>query len=94
MLIENGANVNAVNKDNDTALIFAAKKGNNSNMFAFIAFKNRFYNKIIETNVFKFNGHTDHEHIARLLIDNGADINAANTNNSTALLLANKEGIY
>lgn len=33
MLIEKGADVNVVNENNDTALIFAAAKGNVSNEY-------------------------------------------------------------
>lgn len=38
--------------------------------------------------------HTGHENIARLLVENGADINVVNASNDTALLSAISEGTH
>lgn len=92
LLIENGANVNAVNKNNNSALISAALNGNMKRAsIVFIHFLKTIYktpsvcskliNRIIQW-------HTGHESVVELLVENAVDLNILNKYNNTALMLA------
>lgn len=54
------------------------------------------FNKNSKLTIYQFNGtlsHTGHDSIVRLLIENGADINALNILNHSALMYAINEGM-
>lgn len=81
MLIEKGANVNAVNENKESPLIFAVLDGNW--IFTII--------KIIRNWKYQFNI-TERKNIVELLIKNGANINAFDRFNNPALIVALQEG--
>lgn len=81
-LIENGADVNAKGDDNDTPLMYAAQKGIQLIYFC---------EGMKINHLFVTLGCLD---IAKLLIDNGADVNAKMIGDKTALMKASDNGKY
>lgn len=82
ILIEKGANVNASNVNGDSALIRAATTGN------YRTPKIDFYILLRWRNL----DVTGPESLIKLLIENGADVNAVNDVNNSALILAISNG--
>lgn len=80
MLIGKGANVNATNNKGDTSIHWAAKSGNCLNFFKFCRKYKHLLNLIGQTN------------IAKILIENGVNVNAENENKFTALHDASQNG--
>lgn len=79
LLIKNGADVNNKNNYDYTPLISAAKNGN---------FQIR-DNKITkEIQIVKTNICLGHQEIVKLLVENGADVNAKRKNNDASLIWA------
>ena len=93
-VIDLGADVNATNKRNETALMWASNKGNVDAMNVLI---NAGANKTIETAYgdtwlhCAVHGNCSKE-VLQAVIDLGADVNATNKHNETALMLASRRG--
>lgn len=84
LLIEKGAEVNTRDKENGSALNYAAFNGN----------KIQYLDHTFEINKYQFNvTHTGHESIVELLLENGANIDAINMFNNTPLITAIFTGI-
>ena len=90
IIIEYGANVNALDKNNSTALMLACQKGNVEAIKVLL-------NAGAGSNITDTNGHTwIHYAVAsdcsketlQIIIEYGGDVNALDKNNSTALMLA------
>lgn len=78
LLIQNGANVNIVGKSNNTALTWAAYKGKDQlTIFTHMNNHHLFIGASIGL-----------DEIVRMLIEKGANVNAVNNLNNTALELA------
>ena len=93
-LIDHGADVNAINKDNETALLIACMHGK-------IDAINVLLEAGADTNITETYGHTClhkavnancDEQTVQAIIDHGADVNATNKDNETALLIACMNG--
>lgn len=105
-LIERGAKVNAVNAQNDNALILAAWNGNFGIFFfqsheklKISTFSNNeeFMQKVSNWHFYDdafivFN--LGHEKIVKMLIENGADTNVVSSKHETALTLAAVKGKF
>ena len=93
-IIDLGADVNATNKENFTALMFASEKGNIDAMNVLI---NAGADQMIEdANGYTWIHHAIHgdykKEVLQSIIDLGADVNAANKQNFTALMFASEKG--
>ena len=92
-MIQNGADVNAVDGDKKTALHFAASKGHDD--VAKVLIENGAdvnavdYTESTAVHAAVWKGHVD---IAKVLILNGTNVNAVNERKFTALLYAVKKG--
>ena len=93
-IIDQGADVNATNNNNSTALIQASSKGNIDainvllSAGANMAIQNVVDNTWIHCAIF---GNCSKE-VLQSIIDQGADVNARNNQNITALMLASRKG--
>ena len=93
LLIANGADVNAVDKDGKTALMMASE-------FGYIEVAESLIEGGADVNAVKESGstalihasHNGHTEIGKLLIANGADVNAVKESGSTALIHASYNG--
>ena len=93
-IIDHGADVNAINKDNETALLIACMNGQNDAI-------NVLLEAGADTNITQTDGHTClhkavnancGKHTVQAIIDHRADVNAINKDNETALLIACMDG--
>ena len=93
-IIDHGADVNARSVKNQTALILASFKGSEDAIYVLL-------NAEADANIVDDNGHTCLHAAARKgcsketlqkIIDHGADVNATDIENQTALLLASHKG--
>lgn len=82
MLIENGANVNSLDQNKDTALSYASEKGAEIEV-----------NCYFDTNSVKFN-FSGFDGIVEKLIQKGANINVSNKWGNTALNMATSAGKF
>ena len=94
-LIHKGADVNATNQKNQTALLLACEQGNRDVM-------NTLLSAGADSSIADMDGNTCFQHIAfddcpheilQAIIDQGADVNATNQHNQTALLKACENGV-
>lgn len=83
LLIENGANINAVNSQNNTALIIAISKGNS------LKHVENFLGFTLENTMLSFSEFFD---IAELLIQKGIDVNTVIQDGFTCLIVAARRG--
>lgn len=83
LLIDKGADINAVNKLNDTALHLAIREGTSYNSFCF-------QNRSVEKLFTSFD--LGHDEVAKLLIHNGANVNVVGQHGDTILILAAAKG--
>jgi len=94
-LIEKGANINAMNKNNNTPLIVASKKGNLD--IVKILIENEADKELKDKGdntpliLASLNGHLD---IVKFLVENGSLVNAVNKNNNTTLIFSTRNGYF
>ena len=93
-LIDHGANVNATNHGNITSLMMACKKGNADAVTVLLKAG-------ADANIVAINGNTwlhgavvgdCSKEVLQMIIDHGADVNATNNKNLTALVMACEKG--
>lgn len=87
----NGTTLNAMNENVDSALILAAKEGDNFLLFQ-IQFNSTSFDCKRQKFTFVNDIHIGHEKIVKLLFENGAHINAVNIDNRSALFSACDSG--
>ena len=93
-IIDRGADVNATNKKNCTALMLASEKGNVDGLNVLLSAGANTTVKDVVGNTwlhYAIYGACNKD-IVQSIIDQGADVNAANNENATALMLASKKG--
>lgn len=92
--IANGTHLSAMDNQGRTALMYAAQEGDN------FAFHNCKCVEFINYTFWEYQAQlrspniTGRESMVKLLIENGADVNAVNTHNHSALFLACKSGKF
>ena len=93
LLLKSGADVNAINVDDRTPLLFACVAGNHSSVRLLLeagaSVSTRDYEGNSALSVVSMSGHTD---ILELLLNSGSDVNSRNIDDRTALLLACQTG--
>jgi ankyrin repeat protein len=94
LLMQNGASVNQTNNSNDTALMLAAENGNTQILESLIRNWGADIHAVGRGNANALILAVEYGHInaAKLLIANGAHINAKDIENNTALMFAAKSG--
>ena len=94
VIIDHGADVNAKNKQNRTALMLASKKGNIDGINVLL--KAGANQAIVDVDgntwLHYAAGGVGSKEALQVIIDHGADVNAKNKQNLTALMLASKTG--
>ncbi len=92
-LIKNGADVNEMDKNGRTALIYAAKYNTNPDVVKVLIDNGADVNIVDEyrhfTPLMYASTHNPNPEIINILVQNGADINAVNLNKSTSLMFVN-----
>ena len=93
-IIDQGADVNATNKQNATPLMLASKKGNVDVMNVLLsAGANMALKSMCGNTWIHYAIHGDcSKEVLQSIIDFGADVNATNTENCSVLMLASKKG--
>ena len=92
--IHHGADVNATNSENESALLLASRRGNLDIIHALLSSGADPTIASVEGNTwlhYAVNGGCSIE-VLTVIVGNGADVNATNNKNESALLLASQEG--